>query len=120
MAQPPGDVAPPDDAPLPSKPELRLIEARDARERTCADCGKKTDAWKPVRRKGTSVILCKECAAKPPPAEESGCPSCGAPLGPHDAFCGKCGTRVEYACPTCGAVLEPEDSFCGKCGARLT
>ncbi len=118
MAAPPDEELPPEESPPPARPELRLIEAKDAHERTCAECGKKTQTWKPVRRKGTSVILCRDCAAKPAP-DEGGCPSCGAPLGPHDAFCGKCGTRIEYACPTCGAGLEPDDSFCGKCGARL-
>lgn len=119
MAVPPEEEAPPDETPSVARPELRLIEARDARERTCVECGKKTSAWKPARRKGTSVILCAECAAKPPPAE-GGCPQCGAALGPKDTFCGKCGTRIEYACPQCGSVLEPDDAFCGKCGARVT
>ncbi len=120
MAVPPEDEAPAEEIPpAPTRPEVRLVEASEALERTCADCGTKTAAWKPVRRKGMPVILCADCAAKPPP-EEGGCPTCGAPLGPHDAFCGKCGTRIEYACPQCGAVLEPEDAFCGKCGARVT
>ncbi len=120
MAVPPPEETPSDEAtPAAVRPELRVVEASEARERTCAECGKKTAAWKPARRKGTSVILCAECAAKPP-AEEGACPQCGARLGPGDTFCGKCGTKIEYACPTCGAVLEPQDAFCGKCGARLT
>lgn len=120
MSLPPEDETPEEaeTAPPASRPELHLVEASDGRERTCAQCGKKTTSWKPARRKGASVILCAECAAKPAP-EEGGCPSCGAPLGPRDTFCGKCGTRIEYACPQCGAVLEPDDAFCGKCGARL-
>lgn len=108
---------PPESAP---RPELRLIEARDARERRCADCGKRTEQWKPVRRKGTVVLLCPECAAKPPPPDETPpCPQCGAVLRTGDTFCGKCGTRIEYACAKCGATLEPDDTFCGRCGARL-
>lgn len=118
MAVPPDDEAPPEEPLSEARPELRLIEASEANERTCAQCGRKTGTWKPVRRKGTSVILCAECAAKPPP-EEGGCPNCGASLGAHDTFCGKCGTRIEYACPQCGAVLEADDEFCGKCGAKL-
>ena len=119
MALPPEDETPQDVAPLTPRPELRVVEASESRERTCAECGKRTTAWKPVRRKGTSVILCAECAAKPPPAADA-CPSCGAALGPNDAFCGKCGARFEYACPQCGEVLGSEDAFCGKCGARVT
>lgn len=120
MAVPPEDEAPEEEAPPgPARPEVHLVEASEARERTCAECGKKTVAWKPARRQGMSVILCLDCAAKPPP-EEGGCPTCGAPLEPHDAFCGKCGTRIEYVCPQCGAVLDAEDAFCGKCGARVT
>ena len=119
MALPPEENAPAEEAAPTNRPELRVVEASASRERTCTECGKRTTAWKPVRRKGTSVILCLECAAKPPPAD-GGCPSCGAPLGSHDTFCGKCGERVEYACPHCGAVLDPEDEFCGKCGSRLS
>ncbi len=122
MALRPDDAAMPPPPPTadvpPARSELHLIEASEARERTCADCGKRTAAWKPVRRKGTPVILCAECAVKPPPAE-GGCPQCGAPLGSGDAFCGRCGTRIEYACPKCGSAVEAEDGFCGKCGARV-
>lgn len=120
MALPPEDETPDEaeTAPPASRPELRLVEASEGRERACAQCGKRTTAWKPARRKGTPVILCAECAAKPSP-EEGGCPNCGAPLGPEDTFCGKCGTRIEYACPRCGTVLESDDAFCPKCGARL-
>ncbi len=119
MGPPPEDETPEEVAPPANRPELRLVEASQAKERTCADCGKRTTSWKPARRGGASVILCAECAAKPPPEEER-CPQCGAPLGARDVFCGKCGTRIEYVCPQCGTVLEPEDVFCGKCGARLT
>lgn len=117
MALPPEDEEPEVPA-LSARPELRLIEASQARERTCADCGKHTSAWKPVRRQGVPLILCSECASKPPPAADQ-CPQCGGRLGPQDAFCGRCGARIEYACPQCGEALEPGDAFCGKCGARL-
>lgn len=116
MAPPPEDEEPEVPA-LSSRPELHLVEASEPRERTCADCGKRTSAWKPARRQGVPLILCSECAAKPPPAADQ-CPQCGARLGPNDAFCGRCGTRAEYACPECGAPLDPDDTFCGKCGAR--
>lgn len=120
MALPPEDETPgADEAAAPaSRPKLRLVEASEGRDRTCAACGKKTTSWKPARRQGASVILCLECAAKPAP-EEGACPRCGAPLGSEDMFCGKCGLRIEYACPQCGAVLDASDAFCGKCGARL-
>ncbi len=117
MAFPPEDEVPVEEAP-PVRPELRLIEASDARERRCADCGKPSATWKPVHRKGVAVILCAECAARPQP-EEGGCPQCGARLGPRDTFCGRCGTRIEYECPQCGGALDLEDAFCGKCGTRL-
>ncbi len=117
MALPPEDEEP-EFAPAPSRPELHLIEASEARERSCADCGKKTSAWKPVRRQGVPLILCLECAAKPPPAADQ-CPQCRGPLGSHDAFCGRCGAKIEYACPQCAASLDPEDTFCGKCGTRV-
>ncbi len=116
MALPPEGEAPVE-APR-GRPTLHLVEASQIRERKCADCGKVTASWKPVRRKGSAVIVCSECAAKPPLSEDA-CPGCGAALAPGDSFCGKCGTRIEYACPQCGTVLETEDAFCGKCGARV-
>ena len=119
MALPPEGEASPMEPAAP-RPELRLVEASEARERRCAECGRITDSWKPVRRKGASILLCPECAAKPPPDEDAAaCPECGAPLAPNDAFCGKCGMKIEYGCPQCGATLEPDDTFCGNCGARI-
>jgi len=101
-------------------PELRLMEASLSGDRKCADCGKRTSQWRPVRRNGLPVILCLECAAKNVPPEAEACPECGAPLRHGDSFCGKCGARIEYACPQCGSTLESDDVFCGKCGTRLT
>ncbi len=116
MALPPEDESPTEA--VSGRPTLHLVEASQSRERRCADCGKVTASWKPVRRKGAAVIVCAECAVKPPPSGDA-CPDCGAPLARGDAFCGKCGTKIEYACPQCGAVLESEDAFCGRCGARV-
>lgn len=117
MATPPDREPTTTDAP-PFRPELRLIEASETRERRCADCGKTTSTWEPVRRKGVLILLCAECAAKPPPPED-GCPQCGAPLGSHDAFCGRCGFKIEYECPQCSEPLDPVDTFCGRCGTRI-
>jgi len=49
------------------------------------------------------------------------CESCGAPLEEDDAFCHKCGTRVELEreCGGCGATAKPEDVFCRKCGSKI-
>lgn len=119
MALPPEDEGAPPEGSAP-RSDVQIIEARDVRERRCADCGKTTDRWKPVRRKGTTVLLCAECAAKPLPAEDAEtCPKCGARLEIGDTFCGRCGQRIEYACPGCSAVLEATDTFCGKCGHRV-
>ncbi len=118
MARPSEDAASPPEGP-PERSELSIVEAGASRERTCAECGRRTSTWKPVSRKGTSVILCLECAAKPPMEEGGGCPRCGAALREGNRFCGKCGMKIEYACPMCGAVLDAEDAFCGKCGTRL-
>lgn len=118
MARPSDDAEVPPEG-LQERPELSIVEAGASRERTCAECGRRTSTWKPVRRKGTSVILCPDCARKPAPSEEGTCPSCGTPLRDGDRFCGRCGLKIEYLCPTCGAILDAEDAFCGKCGTRL-
>ena len=64
-------------------------------------------------------------ASAPKPASTTAasgvpCPSCGAALAADDAFCRKCGARVEAsACASCGTPLLPDDAFCRKCGARV-
>jgi RNA polymerase subunit RPABC4/transcription elongation factor Spt4 len=49
------------------------------------------------------------------------CRSCGAVLDPDDAFCHKCGTRVDFEreCEACGTVAKAEDTFCRKCGSKM-
>ncbi len=52
------------------------------------------------------------------------CTNCGAILNEHDAFCPKCGQRVEHEpeikiCAQCGAVLHEGAEFCHKCGNRI-
>jgi predicted amidophosphoribosyltransferase len=101
------------------RPDLRVVEASASRERACAECGQRTAAWKPVRRRGVAVVMCAECAAKLLAPEAIACPSCEAALSLSDRFCGKCGTSIEYGCPACGATVDPKDSFCGKCGTRI-
>lgn len=69
------------------------------------------------------------------------CPSCGRALGPDDAFCSTCGTRVQSrtlhtnlarrtraggahtveqrsTCLSCNSPLLPKEQFCPTCGAR--
>src|SRR2546428_12804444 len=111
---PPGEPSPPSSA----RPDLFIVEAGEPRDRTCAECGKKTARWKPGRRRGAAVILCEDCAAKPEaaPDREAACPSCGKALRPGDRFCGKCGQRLQYAWAACGAATKTEGGFCGECG----
>ena len=59
---PPSEPSPPSSA----RPDLFIVEAGEPRDRTCAECGKKTARWKPGRRRGAAVILCEDCTAKPP------------------------------------------------------
>ena len=49
------------------------------------------------------------------------CPSCEAELNHDDAFCRKCGEKIEFeaVCPECDAEVEPDDRFCRKCGQKL-
>lgn len=49
------------------------------------------------------------------------CSQCGAVLAADDAFCGKCGARLEAStCGECGATLLPDDAFCRKCGTQVS
>ena len=66
------------------------------------------------------------------------CPNCGTELQADDAFCYKCGYKVEKTvdtstvepytpdeqptgevCPNCGKKVDKEDAFCMRCGYRL-
>ncbi len=49
------------------------------------------------------------------------CDSCGAEVHIDDAFCRKCGDKLEFiiVCPGCEAEVESDDMFCRKCGERL-
>jgi hypothetical protein len=68
-------------------------------------------------------------AAAPPaaatrPAPDA-CASCGAPVGPDQKFCYKCGKVVQARpaprpfCGFCGAPVEKSQSFCYKCGKKV-
>src|SRR2546430_6410134 len=89
---PPSEPSPPSSA----RPDLFIVEAGEPRDRTCAECGKKTARWKPGRRRGAAVILCEDCTAKPAAGSgrEAACPSCGVALRPGDGFCWECGLRL--------------------------
>lgn len=60
------------------------------------------------------------------------CPSCGAEVALHSAFCNSCGARVPQAeaaeapvpedaqiCPNCHAAVPKENLFCDHCGTKL-
>src|SRR3989442_15369289 len=102
------------------RPDLLIVEEGEPRDRTCAECGKKTARWKPGRRRGAAVILCEDCTAKPAAGSgrEAACPSCGGALRPGDGFCGKCGQRLEHGCAALGTPVEPGDLFFAEGGAR--
>jgi membrane protease subunit (stomatin/prohibitin family) len=55
------------------------------------------------------------------PTESLACPDCSAAVSTDDAFCRKCGGKLEFqlACPGCGADIENLDAFCRRCGAKL-
>jgi hypothetical protein len=59
-----------------------------------------------------------EETSEEPPGE---CGSCGAALDADDAFCHKCGARVEFEreCAGCGTIAKAEDTFCRKCGSKI-
>ena len=49
------------------------------------------------------------------------CPSCGKECQDNDAFCAKCGTKLEteIKCSNCGKVLVADDNFCPACGTKV-
>jgi len=63
----------------------------------------------------TGVVKIPARKGVPPPPT---CAKCGGRLAPGDAFCGKCGAKVEarLVCRQCAAELQPEDLFCRRCG----
>lgn len=69
-----------------------------------------------VKKRGTDEAAAGESEA--PPSE---CESCGAPLDADDAFCHRCGKKVETEkeCAGCGATTKAGDAFCRKCGSRV-
>ncbi len=53
--------------------------------------------------------------------EEMTCPSCDDDVTHEDAFCRKCGEKLDFQtlCPDCEAEVDPDDQFCRKCGQQL-
>lgn len=49
------------------------------------------------------------------------CPNCETTVTSDDAFCRKCGMKLEFTiiCPGCGLELEKDDLFCRKCGTKI-
>jgi predicted ATPase/class 3 adenylate cyclase/regulation of enolase protein 1 (concanavalin A-like superfamily) len=47
------------------------------------------------------------------------CTKCSHEASLGDAFCSRCGTKLETVCPECGYKPGEGDLFCSKCGARL-
>lgn len=61
------------------------------------------------------------------------CPSCGADIPLHAAFCNACGTKVVQAdaaqqetgktepilCPSCGNPVRKDNAFCIHCGTKI-
>src|SRR5437667_11879955 len=83
---PPSEPSPPSSA----RPDLFIVEAGEPRDRTCAECGKKTARWKAGRRRGTAVVLCEDCAAKPEAGadREAACPSAVSRCDPETVSAG--------------------------------
>ncbi len=54
--------------------------------------------------------------------EEMTCPSCEDEVTLEDAFCRKCGEKLEFQtlCPNCEAEINSDDQFCRKCGQHLS
>jgi hypothetical protein len=58
-------------------------------------------------------------AATSPQTPETACAFCGEDIEPGDAFCWRCGGRLDRRCADCGEVLLEDDMFCGCCGRSL-
>lgn len=78
----------------------------------------------PLKKKSATEE--EEPEAEPTPEEASApfieeCPSCRVSLDANDAFCHKCGERVqrERVCNSCGTKARPNDGFCRKCGSKV-
>jgi ribosomal protein L40E len=77
----------------------------------------------PKAQEGLEEWKAAEKKAEAPQAREESlaCPSCGAGVSDEDAFCRKCGGKLEFQslCPQCEAEIEHFDGFCRKCGMKL-
>ena len=64
-----------------------------------------------------AAVTAEEVSLNP----QGNCTSCGAELDADDAFCHKCGTKVERErrCSSCGTIAKSTDAFCRKCGSRV-
>src|SRR2546430_16064749 len=89
---PPSEPSPPSSA----RPDLFIVEAGEPRDRTCAECGKKTARWKPGRRRGAAGILCGDCTAKPAAGfgPEAARPFLGGGVRPRERVSGGWGPRA--------------------------
>lgn len=80
-----------------------------------------------IKLKESPEIENGEVTGKETPVEDApeslarDCGSCGAPLDSDDAFCHKCGSRVEFEreCAGCGTIAKAQDTFCRKCGSKI-
>ena len=51
--------------------------------------------------------------------ENEFCPTCGDIRESNEAFCTKCGTKLDNKCAKCGRINNPSDKFCKGCGEKL-
>src|SRR2546428_11349242 len=113
---PPGEPSPPSSA----RPDLFIVEAGEPRDRTCAECGKKTARWKPGRRRGAAVILFEDCTAKPGAGSgrEAPRPCCGVAVATREGFSRTCGLGRAPCCAGVGTAVEARALFDAEGGGQ--
>lgn len=63
-------------------------------------------------------LVCLGCGERFRPCEMVKCPNCGSNFDSLGGPC-TCGAFLGDACPECGAHIDIDDAYCPKCGSKI-
>lgn len=73
------------------------------------------------RKKGKQALQQPPSQALRAPQQQMFCPVCSSPVAPGEAYCRKCGAKLEGGklCQSCGFSNPKANAFCANCGKKL-